>query len=255
MQNLSLITINLHCLEEKDIETNKQIIADEIVDRSVDVIFLQEVAQFDKDPIVLNNIKESNYGYQLQRLLEDKGYRYYYAYLPIKSSFGKYDEGVGLLSRYPLSNIEGKYISNIKEYSDWTSRKFLKATIQLENKTMELFTVHLGWDSKTESYLDQCQKMADNITKKDALIGGDFNVAYGSDYYNKTVEMGLIDLYALDSEKQFDYTFLYELDIHKESARIDYIFGTKKYKVLDQEIIFKDPMVSDHFGMYMKIEV
>ena len=255
MQALSLITINLHCLEEKDIETNKHIIVDQIVERNADIIFLQEVAQYDTDQIVLQEIKESNYGYHLQQKLYDKGLSYYYAYIPIKSSFGKYDEGLGLLSKYPLSNMEGNYISHSKDYSDWMSRKYLKATVQLDKKEIDIFTVHLGWDSEHESYIEQCKIMANNITNENTLIGGDFNVAYGSDYYNQTVKLGLIDLYAIDQERKNDYTFLYELDVHKESARIDYIFGTKNFKVLEQEIIFKDPMVSDHFGMYIKIEV
>jgi maltose 6'-phosphate phosphatase len=255
VNKLSLITINLHCLEEENIVENQRIIVEKIIQKDADVVFLQEVAQYAELPIVIDEIKESNYGYDLQQLLLKQGYSYDYTYAPIKFSFNKYDEGLGILSKHPLKDVESKYISNIQDYSNWKSRKYVKATIRPFQKDIDLITVHLGWDSETESYVEQCTKMTQAITNKSTIIGGDFNVAYGTDYYKKTVAHGLVDLYGLDLNKKDDVTFENILDIHKKSARIDYIFATKEYKVIEQEIIFKAPKVSDHFGIHMKIEV
>lgn len=255
MATLSMITINLHCLEEKDIDQNQVQIVNEILNRDIDVVFLQEVAQYATDSLVVDKIKKSNYGYQLQQQLIQKGYHYAYTYSPIKYSFNQYDEGLGILSKYPLSNIEAQYISTIQDYQDWHSRKYLKASIHPFGNQIDLFTVHLGWDSEQESYVDQCRRLVSNIVHPDSIIGGDFNISVESEYYQKTIEMGMIDLYAMDPSKKEDVTFEDKLDVHQESARIDYIFGTKQYKVLQQEIIFKKPMVSDHYGIYMKIEV
>ena len=255
MSELSMITLNLHCLEEENIERNQQIIVDEIIKRDVDIIFLQEVAQYANREVVFGDIKKSNYGYELHQMLSERGHAYEYWYTPIKYSFNKYDEGLAILSKYPMGNISFKYISNTKDYNNWKSRKYLKATIKPFEDYIDLFTVHLGWDSEKEKYLKQCKRMVKEIINPNTIIGGDFNIPCGSEYYDKTVEMGLIDLYGIDESRKFDHTFEYSLDVHDREARIDYIFATKQYNVLEQEIIFKNPMVSDHYGMYMKIEV
>lgn len=255
MPALSLITINLHCLEEENIRVKQQIIVDEIIRRDADIVFLQEVAQYVGHPIIKEQIKESNYGYELHQLLQQLGHNYHYTYRAIKYSFNKYDEGLGILSKYPLKDVQSEYISKTQKYKNWRSRKYLKATIHPFDIDIDLFTVHLGWDSRVESYLKQCEKFVQAITNDETIIGGDFNVACGSDYYDKTLDLGLVDLYGIDLSKKFDYTFENELDVHVESARIDYVFATKKYNVLEQEIIFKEQLVSDHYGIYIKIEV
>ena len=249
MASLSLITINLHCLEEENIKDKQEIIVNEIIKRDADVVFLQEVAQYANRDVVFGDIKESNYGYELHQLLNQKGYFYEYMFTPIKFSFNKYDEGLALLSKYPLMNVSFKYISKSKDYGNWRSRKYLKATIKPFEGYIDLFTTHLGWDSRVESYMKQCKNMVKDISNPHTIIGGDFNVPVGSEYYDKTVDFGLIDLYGKNEERKFDPTF------EDQRARIDYIFGTQNYSVLEQEIIFKNPMVSDHYGIYMKIEV
>lgn len=255
MSELSMITLNLHCLEEENIDKNQEIIVNEIITRNVDIIFLQEVAQFSNSPVIFGDIKESNYGYQLYLLLQEKGYHYEYIYTPIKFSFNKYDEGLGILSRYPLRHMEFDYISNTTDYNDWLSRKYLKATILVEGIEIDLITAHLGWDSENEKYIDQCKRLVNAITNDHTIIGGDFNVAFGSDYYSQTTMLGIVDLYSLNKKFDNNVTFENTLDVHKKSARIDYIYALHKYNVLEQQIIFKNPMVSDHFGIYMKIEV
>jgi endonuclease/exonuclease/phosphatase family metal-dependent hydrolase len=45
------------------------------------------------------------------------------------------------------------------------------------------------------------------------------------------------------------------MDIHVESKRIDYIFSSKKVKVLNRYILFNKQRVSDHYGVYIEIEV
>ena len=255
MPELSLITINLHCLEEENIEEKQNIIVNEIIERNADVIFLQEVAQYANRDVIFGDIKKSNYGYELHQKLNEKGYFYEYMFTPIKFSFNKYDEGLGILSKYPMGNVSFKYISKSKDYNDWKSRKYLKATIKPFEGYIDLFTTHLGWDSEKESYLKQCKKMVKDITNPHTIIGGDFNIPVDSEYYHKTVQLGLIDLYGKNEERKYDPTFEDQLDVHQQSSRIDYIFGTQNYPVVEQEIIFKDPMVSDHYGIYMKIEV
>lgn len=255
MTQLSLISLNLHCLEEENIEDNQDIIVDQIIQLDADVVFLQEVAQYADEKLIISQIKESNYGYILQELLNKRGKKYYYEYAAIKHSFNKYDEGVGILSKYPMTNTEAEYISKTQDYENWRSRKYLKATIQVNHKNIDLVTTHLGWDSRVESYLAQCENLRKQLSRDFTIIGGDFNVACGSEYYEETLSMGFIDLYGKNEDKKYDYTFENTLDVHTKSARIDYIFALNDYKVIEQEILFKNPKVSDHYGLYIKIEV
>lgn len=255
MQNISLLTLNLHCFEENEIKKNQDEIVKEIIQKEIDIIFLQEVAQYHTNEIEFGHIKVGNYGYVLKSLLEEKGYRYYYQYEPIKYSFGKYDEGVALLSKYPIENVSSKYISKVQDYMDWKSRKYIKGTINVRDKRIDLYSVHLGWNDENESYLSQVKKLTKSITSEITLIGGDFNVNCGGELFNKTLNEGLIDLYGLDENKRLDPTHEDNLDVHKFSSRIDYIFSTKTLKVLDQCIMFKENKVSDHYGLYLKIQL
>jgi maltose 6'-phosphate phosphatase len=253
MDTLSLLSINLHCLEEENLPLKQSVISDFILKHSIDVVFLQEVAQYHDHPIVDGNIKESNYGHRLQTILQYSGHKYFYYYEPIKFSFNKYDEGVGILSKYPITNIKSDYISNLKDYQNWKTRKYIKGELLLEDKTVELYSVHLGWDSETESYTDQINKLVSSFNKYEVIIGGDFNVLYQSDYYQYTVDKGLFDLFEADQSLAHHPTFKDTLDVHQESGRIDYIFSTMNYTVLNQKIVFQDPRVSDHYGIYMTI--
>ena len=250
---LSLLSLNLHCLEEENISEKQQIIVENIISNNIDIIFLQEVAQFFDKPIIEKKIKKSNYGHTLQQLLLNSGQSYYYYYEPIKKGFNKYDEGLAFLSKYPLTNIDSKYISKTKDYNNFRSRKYLKGTITLNEKEIDLITTHLGWDSRVESYLKQLENLVKNAPRKQTLIGGDFNIFCGSNYYNKSLELGLIDLYGLNESRKYDYSFENDLDVHKGSARIDYIFSKELYTVLDQKILFKHQKVSDHYGLFLKI--
>lgn len=254
-KKIKLLSLNLHCLEEEDIKKKQEIIVNEIINKDIDIIFLQEVAQYADKQVIKGKIKQSNYGFELYELLSKKGHLYNYEYLPIKLGFNKYDEGLGFLSKYPLKNITSGYLSITKDYNNFRTRKYLKASLKINNQDMDIITTHLGWDSRVESYLKQCENLVQAVTNEHTLIGGDFNIFCGSDYYSKTISMGLIDLYGLNENKKYDYTFENDLDVHKGSGRIDYIFSTKHYKAINQDILFKDQMVSDHYGLFVEIKV
>lgn len=254
MKELNLMTLNLHCFEEANIIRNQKLIVDMIVEKDIDIVFFQEVAQYQDAEIVQDDLNISNYVLDLGFQLDEKNKRYSFVYLPIKHSFNKYDEGVAILTRLPITRQSSGFISNSKDYENWKTRMYLKTTVKVGPKELDLYSVHTGWDDEGESYISQVERLMKTVNNKNTLIGGDFNIKVDSDYYNQTINMGLVDLYGINESKKYDYTFENELDVHKGSGRIDYIFATKKYKVLDQEIIFKDPMVSDHYGVYMKIQ-
>ena len=255
MQKVKLLSLNLHCLEEENIEQNQHIIVKEIILKNIDVIFLQEVAQYHDNAIEEGKIKIGNYGYVLQTMLKEQGFNYYYHFEPIKHSFGKYDEGVAILSKHLITDIKSDYISHTVDYYDWRSRKYIKGSIMLNDSVFDLYSVHLGWNDQDESYLSQLNRLIESIENPNTIIGGDFNVKCGDNLYNQTLQLGLIDLYGLNEAKKFDPTHEDNLDVHINSSRIDYIFSTKSYIILRQDILFKNHKVSDHYGIYVEIDI
>jgi maltose 6'-phosphate phosphatase len=205
---------------------------------------------------VLKNIKKSNYGYRLLQLLKQENRQYFYYFEPIKSSFGKYDEGVAILSKFPLQNIESFYLSKQTNYASWKTRKALSGTIQLGYRHLQFITTHLGWTDEVEVYEDQFSALQTKI-KKDhiCLIGGDFNITPKSSEYTNIISSDLYDLYGLNPKHLFDPTHQADIDIHQGKTRIDYIFCNQQLEVLDRKILFEKPSVSDHFGVYLEIKL
>lgn len=256
MSKFSLLSINLHCLEEVDIKLNQRILCKKIGELNIDIIMMQEVAQYFDDTLVVDEIKSSNYGYQIQQMLLEFGLKYYYYFAPIKKSFDKYDEGLGILSKFPLTSFESYYISKNKNYNDWKSRKMIRGDLIYKGKRITLCNVHMGWTDENEVFEDQIDELLLNSNSHNLTIfAGDFNVRPMSNEYNYVVSKGLIDVFQQNKEMFFESTFPVKMDIHNEISRIDYFFTNEKVILEDSIILFKKLQISDHFGVYIKIKI
>lgn len=252
---LNLLTLNLHCLEEKHQRRNIKLITTEIIKRNIDVVFLQEVAQYHNDSIVEGNIKASNLGYLIQKELQNNNSHYDYSFEPIKYSFNKYDEGLAILSKTPLRKKEVKTISKTNDYYNWLKRKLLKHTTTIKGIDFDLITTHLGWDNEDESFIDQFNLLNETTMLDNTLIGGDFNIPFNEKHYNYIINKKYFDLYSSDKNRQNDPSYENTLDVHTKPSRIDYIFSKKNYITTNQEMLFKNPKVSDHYGLYLEITI
>jgi maltose 6'-phosphate phosphatase len=256
MRKLKLLTLNLHCLEEENIPRKQEGIIAEILKKDIDIIFLQEVAQYIDSKIVQDTVKESNYAYNLQQILLEKGKQYYFYFEPIKKSFNIYDEGVAILSKYPLHDVKGNYVSNCQEYEYWRTRKMLKGDIERIDKTISLVSVHLGWTDGFEIFEDQVERLLAHLDEKNVLIvAGDFNVSPKTKEYSFLIKNGLNDLFGSIPKYLFEPTHIKDMDLHKGTTRIDYIFSNMKLEVLNREILFQEEKVSDHYGVYLEIRL
>ena len=81
----------------KSKEVNK--IANFIKENDVDICFFQEVAQLESNEIIIDNIKKDNNAYLIKTYL-DKEYYLYFEYK--KNGYEVYNEGLAILSKYPL---------------------------------------------------------------------------------------------------------------------------------------------------------
>jgi maltose 6'-phosphate phosphatase len=255
---LKILTLNLHTLQEKDIEKKNAIIAKFINDKNIDVIFFQEVGQLSSDPIYRGNIKTSN---QLLTLFPKLDAKYNFDFEFRKKGFGLYDEGLAIVSKYPIIYSNSYFLSNSKSYENWQTRIALKINIEVSGKQIDLITTHLGWDSESEKYSSQLDNLLSIIDKNHITVcAGDFNVPYNSPYIEQIKKAGFIPSSDIAKINAVDNpTFPGELDSTpylkvSKDHQIDYVFMNCPYNVLDYQIVFKEDRVSDHYGVYNEIE-
>ncbi len=255
MSELRILSLNLHCLVEADLDAKQRRIAREIHDRDIDVVCLQEVAQSMDQPLVHDNIKADNYALTLQRLLHDLGKHYHLAFVPFKMSFNKYDEGLAILSRHTLHNVAHAYLSKGRDYADWTTRKILVADIHLEENVLSVATTHFGWTDDNETFEDQVDT-AMRLLQRDnpVLLAGDFNVRPNTTEFQHVLSHGFHDVFADDPMLSTHPTHggMY---VHETASRIDYIVVNRPHERLDGAILFTEEPVSDHYGIYARIKL
>jgi maltose 6'-phosphate phosphatase len=251
---LKILTLNLHCLEENNIELNQKTIIDEILKRDVDIIFLQEVAQIRIENIY-NTIHNDNYALKIQKGLKNEGVNYYLYFEPIKESFGKYDEGLAIISKYPLNEVNSKLISKTADYSNWKTRKILTGKMTFsDNLHITIGTSHFGWSDGYEVFEDQFDLANDELIDSSiALIAGDFNILNTSEEYKYICNKGWIDIF---KETTYFAKPTFRGDSQNNNVeRIDYVFINNSFKLIDNEILFIDTRVSDHYGVYAEIDL
>lgn len=254
---MKLLTLNLHCFAEENIVENQNSIVDFIIERNIDVCFFQEVAQHFEHKQKEKRIKEDNYVLIIKEKLKQKGHTYYMHYDYSKRGYGIYDEGLAILSKTPITNSDSYYVSNKVDYNDWKTRMNVSCETSYNNKVISLTSVHFGWSDEVEQFEDQFDITLEKLKEDQIhLIAGDFNISEGSKEYDHVVQSGLVDLYYNGEEKYYnDVTHIDYIDVKNEAHRIDYVFSNMKLNTMKREIVFKKNRVSDHFGVYLEIEV
>ena len=165
--------------------------------------------------------------------------------------------------------------------------KFLRVNLDVNRKpiTMDVFHPHPDTTEKEKSnFLKRVLKK----DKKNQVLAGDFNALFMEDTYDKQkfsrgyesfmgsrgkskakdmlkcltiktiLKKKLIDTYKVKNKK-FDYTIPTNLMSKNKdgSARIDYIFCSKDFKVIDSGIIKNEltEEASDHYPVYAVLEI
>jgi len=258
---LKILTLNLHCYEEKTPVENFIKIAEFIKENQVDVVAFQESAQLKSAPILVDDIREGNSTEIIAKILGDS---YHYFWSLCHDSFGKYEEGETLLSRLPMGELESRYVSKGVEKSQWNSRVVSKAVIDFHGKSINFISCHLSQAiEESERFEFQFANLHKMIQESHlpTIFLGDFNIPDSSKEYQSVLKQGYYDLYAeycLGLGKKPEYTIGEYIDgwQHSSSAkRIDYIFSNTLFKVVRGEVIFSDDRVSDHCGIFIEIEV
>ena len=112
---IKLLTLNTHSLIENNYKTKLKIFTDAILQEKPDIIALQEVNQtINCTPVPENEltgfypcqssvrITKDNHAYHIIKILNEKNINYYWTWLPLKNGYGKFDEGLAVLSLKPI---------------------------------------------------------------------------------------------------------------------------------------------------------
>ncbi|SLL19606.1 Uncharacterized protein conserved in bacteria [Mycobacteroides abscessus subsp. abscessus] len=279
---MKLLTLNTHSwIEESPLE-KLEAIKEQLLADQYDVISLQEVNQsmdaeeaevdaFFIAPSHETVIKKDNFAFLLQQELKKNGLEYYWSWVPSHIGYDQYDEGIAVLTLFPITNTRGILLSRKDNYADYHTRKALEVRFQANEKSYLVYGLHLSWwQDETESYpfLYEWNKLVEaweSESHKDGnvlLLMGDFNNPAHIEKEGYSVvsqHPDIKDAYLDATVKNGSHTVVKKIDGWENNSdllRIDYIFVSSNLTVHSYETIFDGrmtPVVSDHFGVRVEI--
>lgn len=275
---MKLLTLNTHSYGEQDQDQKLQHIAQTIVDWDVDVVGLQEINQdiighhvpLDQLPGFKPtdgqvNIKENNFALRVVKALADLGKIYYWGWAMTHIAGSVNQEGVAILSKYPIENVTSYNVSESHNWYDYKTRRIITAKITDDKgHTFLAVSGHYSWwhgKNNTEFHYEwqETEKYL-NRTNLPIYFMGDFNNPAGTDGYEYMVSttMPIKDSYAIAEEKIGGPTVLKEIGGWtglREKIRIDYIFVPNNVSVKRSEVVYdgeRQQAVSDHSGVLIE---
>lgn len=281
---MKLITINTHSLIEENYPQKLEQFVDIIWREEPDLIAMQEVNQSIDAPVYDNPlfgfsplfdsvplIREDNHALQAALQLHTKNLPYCWTWLPVKLGYGKYDEGMAIFSKQPITDIHHFYISKFEDYEYWKTRQILG--VKTAGCDDWFYTVHMGWwNDEEDPFPAQWERMKKHLdTKKHASniwLLGDFNspAEVRDEGYDLISSSGWKDTYDLAEEKDCGITVEGVIDGWRDKLndadtlkgmRIDHIFCKKDVSVRSSKVIFNGqnaPVISDHFGVLIETD-
>ncbi|WP_431802926.1 endonuclease/exonuclease/phosphatase family protein [Halobacillus andaensis] len=260
---MKLLTINVHAWQEDDQRQKIKKLAEVIHANRYDAVALQEVSQHMDSPFAYNTIRTDNYGLLLIQDLHALGSIDYEFHWDISHlGFEVYEEGIALLTRHPVKEVETFYITSSESVDFWKSRKIVGAAISLNGSPLFLYSCHLGWwGDEEEPYDEQIDRLMNRINTPSVLLG-DFNAAdhIPDEGYNYILSKGFTDTHQKAKKKSGNRTIKGKIagwEDNQEDLKIDHIFTNDQVNVLSSSVIFdgeNEPVISDHFGLEVEFE-
>lgn len=225
-QTLKVMSYNIHIGQDSDNVDQLEGLAKFIKSSKADLIGLQEI-----DSVCNRSGKVD----QIKFLAEKTGM--YYAYAR-HFAFDGGSYGIGILSRYPLSNIKDhRVILTSSGTEDAATRALLTADVFLRGKQVTFATVHMDYRDSNSRYAqsDEIAKVFGEM-EQPVILTGDFNA------YPGTKEVMKLQTIFTDTTSDSAITFPAINPLNK----IDYIMVSKNTldKVIKQEVY--PVLYSDH---------
>lgn len=209
-------------------------------------------------PVQDSEIREDNYALNVIKKLSNAGHEYFWTWLKIKKSYNKFEEGLAVLSKYPIEELNIALLSNTADFNNWKKRM----TLGVKAFNTWFYNVHMGWfEDDEEPFSFQWKRLEFAIKdKENVFLMGDFNcdAKVKGEGYSLVLNSGFYDLYMLADKKDDGITVRGKIDGWEETdrRRIDYVFSKRKIKVKSSYVVFNGedfPVVSDHFGVLTEI--
>lgn len=282
---MKFMTLNTHSLVETNYTQKKEQFINMLEKEQPDIVALQEVNQSANAGIIPDvmlagytrcmdfglPVREDNHAKAVVETLREQGIYYYWTWISAKLGYGKYDEGMALLSKEPIARVRQYLISQVDDYANWKTRKMLG--IQTEDCGDWFFTVHMGWWNDEEEPLQkQWEKMEkifkdSEFTESTIWLLGDFNSLDNvkQEGYDLICNSGWKDTYKLAVTKDSGVTVEEEIDGWrssdgrkgmKDEKRLDYIFCNQEKKIEESRVVCNGknyPVVSDHYGVLIEV--
>lgn len=247
-RRLRILTLNLHCYQEDRQDEKFSQIAQAIRDLQIDVVCLQEVGEpwnEGRGDWRANAAKLIG-----ERLGEPFSLHTDWSHL----GFGRYREGVAILSRYPFLARDARYVSSSQNAHDIHARKVVMGQIHVPYfGVINVFCVHLSWwENGFPEQFENLRRWADSKAAANVaatFLCGDFNNAVNTEGYRHLIR---------DYEDQF---LKADPGRHNPSddRRIDFVLmrsgGT--FQVQSACRVFTEAdygRVSDHEGYWVEFE-
>ena len=281
---MKILTLNTHSLQEENYTQKLDWFVETILKEQPDIIAMQEVNQTADAELMPEEmlagqypvpgavaVRQDNHAANVAYRLRQAGLDCYWAWLPIKLGYGKYDEGVAILSIGRKIRCVDKFpISKVVDYHNWRTRAVLG--VQVEGHPDWFYTVHMGWwDDAEEPFLDQWKTLNACLTTRSLYsavwLMGDFNAPalVRDQSYDTIAASGWYDTYHTARIKGIGFTVPGVIDgwrerlgtVDAKGMRLDHIWCSKDLKILSSEVVFngiKYPVVSDHFGVMITVK-
>ncbi len=277
---MKLVTINTHSLIEENYQQKLEQFVDFICEEQPDLIAMQEVNQSVDAPVYdypltgysptsdkMPPVRLDNHALQAARRFHNKKLPYHWTWLPVKIGYGKYDEGMAIFSKAPITEISHFYISSFTDYSYWKTRQVLG--VKIAGFDDWFYTVHMGWwNDEEDAFPVQWERFQRQLSKSSSNIWllGDFNspAEVRNEGYDLVKVSGFFDTYDLAKCKDSGITVEGVIDGWRDKLinpnsikgmRIDHIWCKNPCKVNYSKVIFNGenaPIISDHFGIMIE---
>ena len=279
---MKILTLNTHSLQEENYSSKLEWFIEGILREKPDIIAMQEVNQSTAEDLIPKKmlegqypvpgcmkIRKDNHAANVAYRLRQAGIDCYWAWLPIKLGYGKYDEGVAVLSLgRKIRCLDQFPISKVNDYYNWRTRAVLG--VQVEGLSDWFYTVHMGWwDDPEERFVDQWKLLNCCIAAKRMCetiwLLGDFNApdtVHGQSYEHM-VASGWYDTFQQAQRRDSGITVPGAIDgwrdhrtgSRSDGMRLDYIWCSRKKDILSSRVMYngvKEQVVSDHFGVLIE---
>jgi len=276
-----ILSLNLHTYQETEAIRKLNLVADLIGLLDVDFIAFQECAQHKNSENVGGILRADNMAKLIADTLSRKyGKSYAYAWDWAHYGWDVWEEGLAVMSKYPMQNSEAQYISTSHSNTDIESRKAVFGAFDVPDfGRLHLFSTHTHWRTSETSQAQnlQIETLKNFAAQKESLsqtpvkltiISGDFNcnptdaAPWNEGYLRMTSEGEYEDAFlsANPEANTLPAQSRYFTIGGTFPGRIDYIFLKKNdlYAVESSQIIFTSTIigsVSDHFGVLTKLKL